>query len=301
MKARRAIFEIYLDYVQYYGGSIRLRSLLALGQELGLTTTAQRAALCRLCQQGWLQPANWEKQSYYVLTQMGRERVEEAAPRIFAPQLEPWDGQWTILTYSLPEKLRPHRDRLRRELNWLGFGSLLPSVWVSPRTPVELTLRHLTQRRLDTFVHVFRARHVRSTTPAELVQKCWNLKTVEKQYLKFTRYWQPAWQNLQARFRAGEPPGENVCFASKMHLLHEYGRFLHIDPGLPAELLPAGWPGTKAWHVFRDCHLLLAEKALNFFEAHFQGPPQTREEQKQGRQRALSNVYGLAQLTDGGN
>src|SRR5271157_1825984 len=72
MNARRAIFEIYLDYVQYYGGSIRLRSLLALGEELGLTTTAMRAALCRLCSQGWLQVTPWEKQSFYALTEMGR-------------------------------------------------------------------------------------------------------------------------------------------------------------------------------------------------------------------------------------
>src|SRR5215470_7958570 len=116
MNARRVIFEIYLDYVQHYGGSIRLRSLLSLGRELGLTTTAMRAALCRLCQQGWLESKLVEKQSFYSLTTMGRERVEEAAPRIFTPHTEQWDGHWTMLTYSVPERLRAYRDRLRREL-----------------------------------------------------------------------------------------------------------------------------------------------------------------------------------------
>jgi phenylacetic acid degradation operon negative regulatory protein len=294
MNARRAIFEIYLDYVQYYGGSIRLRSLLALGNELELSTTAMRAALCRLCRQGWLQATPWEKQSYYALTEMGRERVEEAAPRIFTPQVEKWDGQWTILTYSLPERLRPCRDRLRRELTWLGFGPLLPSIWISPHPAVELTLRHLAQRQLDGFVHLFRARHVNSLAHGDLVERCWNLKTVQRQYAKFTRHWEPAWHDFQARFKAGDPPAESVCFACKMRLLHEYGKFLHIDPGLPAELLPASWPGTTAWRVFRECYLLLAERALNFFEAHFQGLPQTEAQQTEGRQKALHNVYELA-------
>ncbi len=296
MNARRAIFEIYLDYVQYYGGSIALRSLLALGEELKLTTTSLRAALCRLCSQGWLESSNYENRSYYALTDMGRERVEEAAPRIFAPHVEKWDGQWTILTYSLPEKFRPHRDRLRRELTWLGFGAMLPAVWISPRPIVDLTLRHLAQRQLDGFVHVFRARHVNSLTPGELVEKCWNLKTVQRRYAKFTHEWEPEWQKFQKRFSAGDPPEESVCFASKMHLLHEYGKFLHIDPGLPSELLPAGWPGNTAWQIFRECHHLLAERALNFFEEHFQGPPpQTeREQKKEGRQKALHNMYEMA-------
>lgn len=295
MNARRAIFEIYLDYVQYYGGCIALRSLLALGQELKLTTTSLRAALCRLCSQGWLEASSLEKRSYYALTEMGRERVEEAAPRIFSPHVEKWDGQWTMLTYSLPEKLRPHRDRLRRELTWLGFGVLSPAVWISPQPIVELTLRHLAQRQLDRFVHVFRARHVNALTPGELVEKCWNLRTVQRRYTKFTQQWEPEWQKFQKRFAAGDPPAESVCFASKMHLLHEYGKFLHIDPTLPSELLPADWPGNTAWLVFRECHHLLAERALNFFETHFQGPPpQTaREQKKEGRQKALHNMYEI--------
>jgi hypothetical protein len=46
--------------------------------------------------------------------------------------------------------------------------------------------------------------------------------------------------------------------------------------------------------VFREWHLLLAERALNFFEGHFQGPPETHAQQKEGRQKALHNVYELA-------
>lgn len=291
MNARRAIFEIYLDYVQYYGGSIRLRSLLALGAELGLSTTAMRAALCRLCGQGWLKASTWEKQRFYSLTAMGRERVEEAAPRIFAPDVERWDGQWTILTYSLPEKLRSQRDRMRRELNWLGYGLLLPSVWISPRSIVDVTLRHLKQRKLDGFVQLFRARHVTAAVDDDIVSRCWDLQYARKCYAQFVRRWEPEWRRFQATLGNGLGPAENLCFASNMQLLHDYGKFLHIDPRLPSELLPPQWPGTSAFRLFRDCHLLLAERALNFFEHYFHGPPQSKRQLHEGRQRALRQLY----------
>jgi phenylacetic acid degradation operon negative regulatory protein len=292
MNARRVIFEIYLDYVQHYGGSIRLRSLLSLGKELDLTTTAMRAALCRLCRQGWLETKSRDKQSFYALTPMGRERVEEAAPRIFTPHVENWDGQWTMLTYSVPEKLRAYRDRLRRELTWLGFGQLLPSVWITPRPVVELAQRHLAMRDLGQYVHLFRARHVNALAHTALVKKCWDLEEVQSQYAKFIGHWEPSWKIYQSRFDAGDPPAESRCFADKMRLLHDYGKFLHIDPGMPSELLPAEWLGVDAWRVFRECYLLLAERALNFFEANFQGlahagsiPP--------GRQKVLEKIFEL--------
>lgn len=293
MKARRAIFEIYLDYAQHYGGSIRVRSLLQLCKELGFSAVAIRAALCRLSQQGWLERTSVEKQSFYALTQMGLERVQEAAPRIFTPHVEKWDGQWTILTYSLPEKLRQHRERLRRELIWLGFGSLTPATWILPKPAVELTLRHLTPRRLDRYVNLFRARHVNSLANSRLVEQCWDLEAVQDRYRDFIKTWEPMWRLYQANFNTGKPPSESVCFTSKMRLLHEYGRFLYIDPGLPSELLPKGWLADEAWRVFRDCYFLLAERALSFFEKNFQGPPGTEREQREGHQRVMQTVLEL--------
>ncbi len=36
------------------------------------------------------------------------------------------------------------------------------------------------------------------------------------------------------------------CFAERTNLVHEYRKFLFIDPGLPKELLPSKWNGNHA-------------------------------------------------------
>lgn len=293
MKARRAIFEIYLDYIQYYGGSIRVRSLLDLCKELGFSGVAIRAALCRLSQQGWLDRTRENKQSFYALTAMGRDRVEEAAPRIFTPLTEKWDGQWTILTYSLPERLRAQRERLRRELIWLGYGPLTPATWIIPKPAAELTTKHLLARSLDKGVHLFRARHINSLANAELVKNCWDLAAVQKQYRSFIDRWNPQWRSYQQKFNSGKPVPDNLCFSAKMRLLHEYGRFLYLDPRLPWELLPKDWLAEPAWRIFRDCYHLLAEGALRYFENGFQGPARSETQKREGHARVIQGLMEL--------
>ena len=51
-----------------------------------------------------------------------------------------------------------------------------------------------------------------------------------------------------------EPVGpdapDEVVFAVRSNLVHEWRKFLFRDPGLPAELLPDRWPGTQAAELF---------------------------------------------------
>lgn len=293
-KAHRAVFEIYFDYVQHYGGAIHVASLLHLTSQLGLPVSTVRSALCRVTAQGWLERRSMQNKSFYALTALGKERLDEARPRIFEHRHARWDGQWTLLTYSLPERLRHYRDRLRHELSWLGFGPLNAGTWISPRPVVEITLRHLSIRKLDPYVQIFRARQVSSIPHQELVARCWNLKAVQKEYERFIQKWRPTWQKCKREFEIGQPPAESACFASRMRLLHEFGEFLHIDPDLPPELLPEPWAGDEAWRVFRECYMLLAERALNYFEQTFEGPASLNGERQSGRRRVLEGLYQMS-------
>jgi phenylacetic acid degradation operon negative regulatory protein len=62
-----------------------------------------------------------------------------------------------------------------------------------------------------------------------------------------------AWPRVAAHLVDDEPPhaDENEkAFAARFRLVHEWRKFLFEDPGLPAELLPADWPGIPAARLF---------------------------------------------------
>ena len=45
---------------------------------------------------------------------------------------------------------------------------------------------------------------------------------------------------------------DETVFAIRSKLVHEWRKFLFFDPGLPAELLPARWPGLDAAELFHS-------------------------------------------------
>ncbi|HYM90190.1 MAG TPA: PaaX family transcriptional regulator C-terminal domain-containing protein, partial [bacterium] len=67
-----------------------------------------------------------------------------------------------------------------------------------------------------------------------------------------------------------------ACFAEKILLVHEYRKFLFVDPGLPQALLPSDWPGWDAARVFRDVYQTLEAPAARFFADAFEPPPGSR-------------------------
>jgi phenylacetic acid degradation operon negative regulatory protein len=52
------------------------------------------------------------------------------------------------------------------------------------------------------------------------------------------------------------------AFAARSSLVHSWRKFLFVDPGLPAALLPLDWPGTKAaaWFDQEADRLLAASR-----------------------------------------
>ena len=51
----------------------------------------------------------------------------------------------------------------------------------------------------------------------------------------------------------GPRPEDQDAYAVRFQLVHEWRRFLFLDPQLPAVLLPDAWPGARA-AAFFDRH-----------------------------------------------
>lgn len=267
------LFTLFGDYIRYAGGEIWTGSLLRLMAEFDFSDQAVRVAISRLARQGWLANRKIGRESYYAMTPLAEDRLEEAGRRIYQADPGPWDGQWRILTYTIPEARREIRDALRKELGWVGHGQLASSVWISPRDRTESVWHIIDRYGIRDQVDLFTARYHGPGRDREIVARCWDLPAIEARYRTFLAEATPRLADLRRQAAAPAGLSDNLAFVERTRLVHEYRKFLFADPGLPAELLPADWPAPAAARTFRDLYRLLAPGADRFFASVFRAAP----------------------------
>ncbi len=289
VRARSLLFTLLGDYVRHYGGTAWIGSLIALMAELGFTAPAVRAAVSRMARQGWLRPIREGRASYYALTARGQSRVEEAARRIFKLHPEPWDGVWRLLIVPPPAD-RARRADLRRELTWMGFAPLARGVYLTPNDLWELMTAVAERYGVAGRIEAFAARRVGAGSDADVAARYWDVDAIGRAYQEFLEVWRPRWQ-ARRDTPAAEPLPDAAAFAEKTRLVHEFRKFLFVDPGLPRDLLPPRWSGAEARVVFSAYYHLLSEAALRFFEAHYRPAPGREGELAEGRRAARRDPF----------
>jgi len=269
INTRSMIFTLYGDYISHYGNEIWIGSLIRLLEEFGHNDQSVRAAISRMSKQGWVTSTKKGNKSYYSLTKMGVARIEEAAKRIFKLKPEKWDGYWRTLTYTIPEDKRSIRDEFRQELVWSGFGMLLNGCWISPNN-LENEVKILIEKyQIEPYVHFFVAEYKGPATNESLVRTCWDIDNINAKYEEFINEYSKKYVIDKNKIESGEMT-DAACFVERTKLVHEYRKFLFIDPGLPEELLPSKWLGGHAASLFSDYYKTLAEPANRFFESVFE-------------------------------
>jgi phenylacetic acid degradation operon negative regulatory protein len=239
VNARSALFDLYGDHLRARGGEAPVASLVRLLAPLGVAAPAVRTAVSRMVRQGWLEPVRLAEGPGYALTTRAVRRLDDAAARIYRTQLGEWDGDWQLLVTRLPGE-RGRRDRLRAGLTFLGFAPLDDATWIGPRWSEEVDLLLETES-----VHAerFVARH--DGDSLGLVRRAWDIEGLSRAYLR--------WLTDAEALVAGAEDGADVdeqAFAARSRLVHEWRKFLFLDPGLPRQLLPEGWAGDRAADFF---------------------------------------------------
>jgi phenylacetic acid degradation operon negative regulatory protein len=253
------VFTLYGEFL-LKRGPVWVGSLLELLAPLGLSAGGVRTVLSRMTAKGWLTAQREGRRGYYALSERGRRLLEEGEARIYRPpQVTDWDGEWTLLAYSIPEELRPLRDRLRTRLSWLGFGSLGNGLWISPHA-VESRVREIGEELgLGAHLELFRARHSGFSTREQLVRQCWDLPALNVRYEAFVARHLPPYYDLRDGGLAGITP--LAAYVRRFELVHEYREFPLLDPFLPRALHPPEWAGECAQALFQASHELLAASA----------------------------------------
>ncbi|MGE7183481.1 phenylacetic acid degradation operon negative regulatory protein PaaX [Peribacillus simplex] len=263
------IFTIYGDYIRNYGSKIWIGSLIRLLKEFGHNEQGVRVAVSRMVKQGWIQSEKQGNKSYYFLTDRGVQRMDEAANRIYKMKPNDWDGKWRVLMYTIPEDKRQLRDDFRKELIWSGFGSFSSGCWISPNDLEKQIHRLIEKYDINEYVDFFISEYKGPKENQSLVEKSWHLEEIENKYEEFIEKYSKQFIVHQSIISRGEMSDAD-CFVERTNLVHEYRKFLFIDPGLPKELLPSKWNGNHAALLFSQYYQVLAEPASRFFESVFQ-------------------------------
>jgi len=267
LRPQSAMLTLYGDYVLYRDGEIGIGSLVILLGNFGLSEQAIRSAVSRMCRSGLLKAKRINRKSYYSLTSEGHSLLTEGAQRIFQRKKSHWDGNWNIVTYSIPETMRQARDRLRLELGWMGYGALGEATWISPYDRSREVKNLLQKLNIEEYVNIFSAQHQGSTDPRNIVSRCWDLGKIHQKYADFLAEYRPKLEEHLKRLQAGETIKPSECFVARFNLIHEYRKLPFFDPDLPLELLPENWLRPQAAALFSKYHDSCTEKANEYFDS----------------------------------
>ncbi|MGW3180357.1 PaaX family transcriptional regulator [Kitasatospora sp. NPDC001119] len=257
------INTVYGEFVRRLGGWISIADLIALLAELDVDGPAVRSATSRLKKAGTLLQERRGGTGYRLAPAV--EPVFEEGDRRIFHSLEPAalaDG-WVVAVFSVPESARAHRHQLRSRLSWLGFGNAAPGVWLAPARLLPDARRLLDRLGLSAYVHLFlSAEYAGFADLRTAVASWWDLPAIEAQYAAFADAWHPTAE--ERRDRSPVDPAE--AFRAYVPMLTQWRRLPYLDPGLPAQLLPADWNAVPARAVFTELHGLLAEPSLRYVE-----------------------------------
>ncbi|TDC85673.1 PaaX family transcriptional regulator [Micromonospora sp. KC606] len=239
-------------------------AIVALLGEFGVTSGAARTAISRLARRGVLEGSRQGRHSSYRLTQPAAANLSVGGGEIaaFAADPECWDGAWTLVAFSIPQEEGAQRRALRDGLRWRGYAPLYDGVWVSPHAMTAEARAALAAVALGT-MSVFRARHVElETETSRSPVDAWDVAGIAARYRTFIR----RWAALLPRMAAGRVTGARAVRA-RTEVMDTYRRFPVLDPLLPVELMPSGWPRARARELFVAVYDGLAEPAQEHVRA----------------------------------
>jgi phenylacetic acid degradation operon negative regulatory protein len=243
---RSLIVTLYGMYARESGGWLSVAALIRLMASLGVDEPAVRSSISRLKRRGILVSERQGAAAGYALSAEAREILTEGDRRIFRPLGAQVEEGWVLAVFGVPETERARRHTLRSRLSWLGFGNVGPGVWVAPAHLADETREALYRLELSQYVNLFCARYLGFTDLHEQVARWWDLDELQRRYAEYLETWAP----VLARWHRRRRPDPEQAFIDLAATLTAWRRLPYLDPGLPADLLPPGWPGTRAAEVF---------------------------------------------------
>ena len=227
MTARSVVLSVLLGAHPAWASAAEL---IRLTNDFGIKETTLRVALTRMVSSGDLvRSADGYRLSDRLLA---RQRRQDDAMR---PQLRAWHGSWTtLIVTSVGTEPGPVR-RCERRCTTSVSGNCARGCGCGRTTSNSTWTRELRAR-----VRIVQAR---DDAPDELAGQLWDL---------------PSWARTGHRLLAEMSDATDV--PARFVVAAAIVRHLLTDPVLPAELLPADWPGARLRAAYNDFAAELIER-----------------------------------------
>lgn len=225
------------------------------GADIAAPTT--RATLGRMANREILEPVRRGREIGYLLTESGVEVLREAATRVNRDRpFDPQGNGWTLVTFSLPEKERQLRHRLRASLTWAGFAPLRDGLWVAPgEIDLAAALGPIHDELPPHTVTAFAARELPGFEMGASVESAWEIDRIRQEHEAFLGEWSaPA-----------APDCVTPALTMRTALIADWLSLLRADPGLPPQHLGADWPADTSIATFRQRRQELADESEREF------------------------------------
>ncbi|MGI8413061.1 MAG: PaaX family transcriptional regulator C-terminal domain-containing protein [Solirubrobacteraceae bacterium] len=218
--------------------------LMRLLADLGLSSSASRSLLLRMRREGWLSSERVGREARYRLSPF----IDAAQARIerrLRGDRPVWSGSFDGVLYTVPERHRAFRDRLRRSAQLLGYVTLRPGLLIATTDRCEELTSLLPPQPPGS--RLLRTRLTLSPQDSRRVAgELWNLDALDARY-------RAVLAEAQARTARAQrhPPRDRAAFqafAATTFPVYEIGG---QDPDLPAALLPSDWPGERVGATLR--------------------------------------------------
>ncbi|MEU3020433.1 PaaX family transcriptional regulator C-terminal domain-containing protein [Nocardiopsis sp. NPDC007018] len=263
-RPRSLIVSFFGTHARDLGGWIGVGDLIALMSGLDVDGPAVRSAVSRLKRRGLLEPERLGGAAGYRLSERGRRILAEGDQRIFGHRVARVEDGWVLVVFSVPESERRRRHALRAQLTRLGFGTTAAGVWVAPAHLAPQARATLRDLGLEEHAELFHASHLGFRDLTSSVERWWDLPGLQAMYQDFLDEHEPvaaAWrrrstEDFQDRHTRA------AAFADHLRAVDAWRRMPYLDPGLPPELLPDRWAGSRAARVFFELHALLRGPGL---------------------------------------
>src|ERR1700741_128956 len=218
----------------YHPPALPISVLVKVGELFGIRDRAIRVALTRMVRDGEVTVDNGV---YRLSERLLRRQADQDA--LTSPPTRRWTGGWEMAVVTSTNRPLAERVALRKSMVRHRLGELREGVWLRPGN---------LSRELDGIIadqcEFFVSHHSDSSS---LAASLWDL---------------PGWAAQADRWLRGLDEAESL--AEGFIATAAVTRPLLLDPYLPDELLPAGWPGDRLRKRYTDFNANYSERLRKY-------------------------------------